>query len=252
MKKAKKIIALLLAMKKKIVIILLLCSICLGICACNMNAPNEVNQSDSIEQQIANPSAGNNQHDAESLYTGEQQNEIIKPQEGERPLLTFESENEYAEFLDLNEMPNNFVTYDEIKTIGIFECLVFLSDAYAEDYSSYMYSLVDSEGFGITLYVDHNQGVLSNSDSVSNLHGTNMRMLSDTRSGVFISEGLKYQYISGELFSISWKTQNINYTLCAFGEAMLSKYPISESTFVGKMLNSNTSTQAFDTVFDKT
>ena len=104
-------------MKEKIAIILLLCSICLAMCACNMNAPDEVNQSDSIEQQIANPSAGDNQHDAESLYTGEQQDEIIKPQEGERPLLTLESENEYAEFLDLNEMPDDFVTYDNIRTI---------------------------------------------------------------------------------------------------------------------------------------
>lgn len=238
-------------MKKKIAIILLLCSICLAMCACNMNAPDEVNQSDSTEQQIANPSAGDNQHDAESLYTGEQQDEIIKPQEGEHPLLTFESENEYAEFLDLNEMPDDFVTYDKIKTIGTFECLVFLSDAYAEDYSSYMYSLVDSEGFGITLYVDHSEGVLSNLDSVSNLHGTDMRMLSDTRSGVFTSDGLKYQYVSGELLSISWETLNVNYTLCASGAPMLSTYPLTKSTFVGKMLDTETYLNTYSVVFEK-
>ena len=236
-------------MKKKIAIILLLCSICLAMYACNMNdATDEVNQSDSTEQQIANPSAGDNQHDAESLYTGEQQDEIIKPQEGERPLLTFESENEYVEFLDLNEMPDDFVTYDKIKTIGTFECLVFLSDAYAEDYSSYMYSLVDSEGFGITLYVDHSEGVLSNLDSVLNLHGTDMRMLSDTRSGVFTYDGLKYKYVLGELLSISWETLNVNYTLCASGTPMLSTYPLTKSTFVGKMLNTDTAQQALNTV----
>ena len=222
-------------MKKKLTIILLLCFFCLAICACDMNALDEVNQNDS-----------------ESLCTDDHQNEIVIPQEGERPLLTFEAKNEYTEFLSINEMPNDFVSYNEIDAIGTFKGLVFLSNAYAKDYTSYMYSLVDSEGFEITLYIDHSDDVLLKSDSVSSPDGTNMRLLSNADSGIYTSNGLKYQYISGELLSISWETLNINYTLCASGTPMLSNYPLTDSTFVGKMLNSNTNMQTFNTVFDKT
>lgn len=218
--------------KNKLIIILSLCFLCIVLCACNVT--------DKVEQS-----------NSESLYTDDHQSETVKPQEGERPLLTFESENEYIEFLGLNVMSDDFVSYDEIDDIGTFKGLVFLSDAYAKDYKSYMYSLVDSEGFEITLYVDHSDGILPNLDSVSNLNGKNMRLLSNTSSGIYTSNGLNYQYVSGELLSISWETLNINYTLCASGNHMLSNYPLTQSTFVGKMLNSDTYLQTFNTVFDK-
>lgn len=236
-------------MKKKMVIIFLLCSICLAICACNMKASDEVNKNDSTEQQIATSSVGDNQHDSKPHYTSEQQNEIIKSQEGERPLLTFESQNEYTKFLNLNKMPDDFVSYNKINNIGTFKSLVFTSDAYNNDYSSYMYTLIDSIGFEITLYVDHNEGVLSKLDSISNLNGKDMRLLSDTRSGVYISNGLKYQYVSGQLLSISWEFQDINYSLCSSEPSLLSNYPLTESTFVGKMINNETAVQTLNNIY---
>ena len=222
-------------MKKKLTIIILLCCLCLAICSCNMNALNEVNQDDSTQ-----------------TNTNNLPKETVNPQDGERPLLTFETENEYMKFLNLVEMPANFVSYDEIVAIGAFNGLVFLSDAYTNDYSSYMYSLVDSEDFEITLYVDHNDAKESTETSVSKVTSTNMRLLSDTSDGVYVFDDIKYQYVSGKLLSISWKTQNINYTLCSTGKLMLSDYPLAESTFVGKMLNSNTALQSLNGVFDKT
>lgn len=221
-------------MKNKLTIIILLCSICLTICACNMNVLDGVNSSDSTE-----------------INTNALPKETVKPNEGERPILTFESENEYKKFLNLAELPADFVSYDEIVAIGAFKGVVFLSDAYANDYSSYMYSLVDFEGFEITLYVDHSEEALSTANSVSKVNKANMRLLSDTSSGVYVSGNIKYQYVSGELLSISWENQNINYTLCASGAPMLSDYPPAESTFVGKLFDTDTALKTLNTVFDE-
>ena len=261
-------------MKNKLTIILLLCSLCLAICACNMNALDEDNQSDSTEMHTNDLSNEESQGDStemptdaltneenqsdstemptDALTNEESQNvstetstdhlldDIVKPEEGDRPLLTLEFEDAYTEFINSTELPADFVSYDEIAAIGAFRGLVILSDAYTNDYSSYLYTLVDSEGFEISLYVDHNEKILSTANPVSNVNQTDMRMLSDTSRGVYTSNGLTYKYVSGELLSISWKNQNITYTLCASGAPMLSDYPLAESTFVGKMLNLTT------------
>ena len=234
-------------MKKKLTVILLLCSFCLAICACSMNV-FEVNQDDSTETHTDHLLNEDDQEDSAEMHTDHLLNEVVKPQEGERPLLTLESEDAYTKFLDSVEMPADFVPCDKIDVIGAFNGLVFLSDAYANDYSSYMYTLVDSEGFEITLYVDHRDEVLSTVSSVSKVNKTNMRLLSDTSRGVYVYNGIEYKYVSGELLSVSWKTQNITYRLCASGTPMLSDYPLTTSTFVGKMLNVETALQAFDII----
>ncbi|MBE6668328.1 MAG: hypothetical protein E7607_08490 [Ruminococcaceae bacterium] len=226
-------------MKKKFTAILLLCSLCLAICACDMNALDEVNQNNSTETY-----AKNNTEKTEGQDITEESDTII---EIEVELLTIESEAEYTDFLNSNEMPADFVSYDKIEAIGTFYGLVFLSDAYRNDYSSYMYSLIDSNGVEITLYVDHCDETLSTSSSILGVNEMDMRLLSDESSGAYVSDNIEYRYVSGKLLSISWKAQNINYTLC--GSMLLSGYPLTESTFVGKLLNTDTALQALETVF---
>lgn len=219
-------------MKKKLTIILLLSALCLTISACNMNTLNKVDGSDSTE-----------------MHTdGSLDDPVVLPEKGESPLLTLESINEYTKYLTLSKMPIDFVTYDQIELIGDFKSLVFLSDAYSNDYSSYMYTLIDSEGFEITLYVNNSAEILSTVTTVTEVDTKNMRSLSNTHSGTYVSGNINYQYVSGKLISISWVNQNINYTLC--GTSMLYEYPPAASTFVGKMLNTDTAKNIYDTIFD--
>ena len=247
-------------MKKKLIIILLLCSLCLTICACNISAPNEANQNSSTPNDALPPTENTTPNDTEPTDTDQGNlipGEIVKPNI-EYPLLGLSSKEEYTEFLNSVELPDDFVSYDKIDAIGDFDVLIFLSPAYTNNYSSYMYRFVDSEGFAIILYVDHRDQVLSTESSVSNVNKTNMRLLPDTSKNVcvYVSNNMKYTYISGKLQSISWKTQNITYTLCASGtpgtKMMLSDYPLTTSTFVGKMLNTETAPQALNTVFNDT
>ena len=269
-------------MKKKRTIILLLCSVCLAICACNGNAFDEIDQPDSTELQTdplvtevdatdstelrtdnppresdqPEPTETNvdplatevNETDSEPSSTSTQQNEFVEQPEGDRPSLYIGSENDYVAFLNSTELPSDFVSYDEIDAIGAFSCFIFLSDAYIKDYSEYMYVLIDSEGIEITLYVDHEKNVWPPKGPVLP-NGTNMRLLSNTDSGAYDFNGLVYEYLSGKLLSISWEIGDIYYTLYV-DTPMLSDYPLTESTFVGRMLNSDTALQAVNTVFD--
>ena len=241
-------------MKKKLITILLLCSLCLTICACNISAPDKVNQSDSTQNDDQPPTDNITPSDTNPTDTDQGNlipDEIDKPNI-ELPDVSFYSKEAYTEFLNSVELPDDFVSHDKIDAIGDFDALIFLSAAYQNDYSWYMYGLVDSEGFKITLYVDHRDEVLSTKNSVSNVNKTNMRLLPDTSKNVcvYVSNNMEYTYISGKLQSLSWKTQNITYTLCASGTPMLSDYPLTESTFVGKMLNTETAPQVLNAVFN--
>lgn len=160
------------------------------------------------------------------------------------PLVTLESKDAYTKFLNSVKLPNDFVSHDKIDAIGDFATLVFLSN----DGLWYVYSLVDSEGYKCALYVDHRDEVLSTESSVSNVTNANMRLLSDESKGSYVSDSIVYKYISGKLFTISWKEQNITYTL--MGNSLLYDYPLTDSTFIGKMLNTETAPQALNDVFN--
>ena len=231
-------------MKNKITIIALWCILCLILSACNINITDKNNQSDSTETNNMTDSS-NEEIDSQDI-----KNKTTEPYDIEIPLLTLESMDMYTEFLNSNEMPDDFVLYDEISDVGDFEILIFLCNAYSHDYSSYLYGLVDSEGFEISLYVEHNTDEFSlETDSIIQVNKTNMSLLTDTSDGDYIHDNIKYTYVSGELFSISWKTQNITYILCKGGYPMFSDYPPTTSTFVGKMLNLDTATQALNDIF---
>ena len=176
--------------------------------------------------------------------------EIVKPNI-QYPDVSFYSKEAYTEFLNSADLPDDFVSHDKIDAIGAFEGVVFLSDAYhLRDYSWYMYGLVDSTGFEITLYVDHRDRVLSTNPPVSNVNKTDMRLLPDVNEGVYsyVSDHLVYTFVAGSLSTISWKMQNITYKL--FFHKPISDYPLTESTFVGKMLNTETAPQALNDVFN--
>ena len=254
-------------MKNKLTIILILCFTCIVLCACN--ATNEVNHNsiannESIQNtETQNDTSQNNvtqnavtQNDATQNgetqsaqpekdtndFSGEVDTPII-----DVSLLTISSKEEYVDFLNSNQLPADFVSHDKISAIGDFKGLVILSDAYSNDYSSYMYSLVDSEGFAFSLYVDHKERESYLTNAVSNVNTTDMRALSDDSKGFYVYNDITYKYISGKISSIVWKSQNIIYTLS--GDAKFFNYPLTDSTFIGKMLNTDTALQVLNEVF---
>lgn len=219
-------------MKKLIAFSLMLCSfVTLYSCGNDHNASHDTNQ---------------------SVDTGihESNNHTVMPPEVERPLLTIESVEEYTKILNTEKMPNDFVKYESISKLGAFRSLVFLSNTAGGDYSSYMYNLVDTTGYEIALYINHD---VSNSptvsaDSMTSVDTSDMRHVAEKKSGTYVNQGLIYKYVSGELLSVSWTDHGISYRLC--GSSMLSNYPSSDLTFVGKLLNKDDAVVAVNDVFN--
>ena len=183
------------------------------------------------------------------MSNNEQNGDIEVSHGGERPLLTVESVKEYTDLTNSKKLPENFVTYEKINTLGVFKNLIFLSDTQANDYSSYVYTLVDSSGYEIAMYIDNliEDDVIVSTDAIANINANDMRTISNKASGIFKTDGITYRYVSGELLSISWIDQGISFRVC--GSSTLSDYPTTQSTFVGKMLNTNVATHAIGEIF---
>ena len=156
---------------------------------------------------------------------------------GDRPLLTIESLDEYKKVLKTNELPSDFVTHEQIKSMGAFSSMVFLSNAdgndYGKDYSGYMYNLVDESGYEYVLYVHHNASIDASvlPERITEANLQDLRRLDEKCSGTYYQDGLAYRYLSGKLTSIEWEHQGIHFTLSG-----LSDYPATNSTFIGQLL----------------
>lgn len=186
--------------------------------------------------------------DSSQSHSPETGNHIVMPEGGERPLLTLESIKEYQELINSGKLPSTFVQHEKISQIGDFKSLVFLSDALAGEYSSYMYNLVDASDYELALYVKHNATNQLTTSSITNVTPENLRLLSEKSSGAYIRDELVYQYVSGELLSITWVNEEITYTMS--GTSMLSDYPSTNSTFAGKLLNTDTATTTMNALLD--
>lgn len=219
-------------MKNLMLIIVLLC-LSLMVCACS-NSNN-----------IASDTTNQN-----NLITNhEQKGDIVTPHGGERPLLTFESVGEYTDFINSKKLPENFVTYEKINQLGDFKNLIFLSATGENDFSSYVYTLVDSTGYEIALYIDNlvMDEIVVPTDTIANINANDMRTIPEKNNGTFTTKGISYKYVAGELLSISWIDQGISFKVC--GSSTLSDYPTTQSTFVGKMLNTNVAVHAIEDFF---
>ena len=228
---------------------ILIATLCIGLMSCDF--VNDILGNPTTKQEDSTPQDNTTPSDTNPTDTDPGDlipDEIEKP-DIEYPQLYFYSKEEYTEFLNSADLPDDFVSHDKIDAIGDFEGVVFLHPAYLHDYSWYMYGLVDSTGYEFSLYVNHGDKVLPTESSVSNISKTDMRLLPDVNEGVYyyVSDHLVYTFVAGSLSTISWKMQNITYTLFFH---KISDYPLTDSTFVGKMLNTETAPQALNAVFN--
>lgn len=127
---------------------------------------------------------------------------------------------EYHKCIAAAELPDNFVTAEMLSDLGEFE--VFYVDPY--DFSGYMYCLNTIDGHEITLHVTHDPGRFQDSIykdwealDISKA-GTNMLQLKTEEQGIITRDGVEYRYrFTGDLGSISWIADNIQFTLSANG-----------------------------------
>ena len=235
-------------MKKTILLLLTLSLILSVFVSCDKGSSNDFSDTTGVETSGEETTAQNSEETTTETTEETKANTLsdatVDKPEIERPLLTLEDANMYTEFLDSTDLPEDFVSYDKIEVIGDFDGLVILSDAYLNDYSSYMYNLVDATGFDFVLYVDHVKEDSFIRDPISSVNEKDLRKQLDTSRGIYVCDNIVYTYITEGLLSIAWEDQNITYKL----SGSFYKYPLAESTFIGKMLDTDTAQQALNTV----
>lgn len=154
---------------------------------------------------------------------------------GEIPLTTFERYSDYEKFLKTAELPENFVKYEDIAHFGKFEGYVCLSDVRGGDYSQGFFNLKDSAGEYLGLYVYTMPREKEKVNIIDTVDSDDLRRVSSGVSGVYTFLDIDYRYVSGELLSMTWVKNGVEYVL--IGDSMLSDYPQNSDTVVSKMLD---------------
>lgn len=252
-------------MKKSIALILLVC-LSIVACACS-NADIDDFTSDVEESQEYNCTADASPNEAESSFealesVGETPTVAFGEEEsrsetqpitdgGERPLLTVDTFDEYTKMLNSIRLPDDFVSYEKISQFGDFGGLVFLSETQKGDFSWYMYNLFDPLGDRFVIYINSNSNARDKYPTETIPEGSidlsNMRRLAEEKRGVYAINGIEYNYVSGMLYSITWMHEGVEYVL--FGIHVLSNYPDTDSTLIGKLLNGNRSFETICSIF---
>ena len=182
--------------------------------------------------------------DAEESYKNKGSNDVppladpITPV-NEKQSITFVTYDTYKEFIEQNDLPEGFVDYEQVKEIGSFNSLVFLSDARNADYSEYMYGFTESSKNTVFLTIvpssKEKTSVISTPLSIDDINQSDMRFTKNKEvSGIFKIDDLSYKYIKGTLLSIMWEKNNLRYTLsCA---STFSDYQLNMDSYVSKLL----------------
>lgn len=165
------------------------------------------------------------------------------------PGLTFETFELYQKFIQTTQLPSDFVPYSSISQFGEFSGLVVLSDWMFGDYSACMYRMMDDMEYNFVLYTDATPQDIP-LESVTGVNLADMRTLETDSRGCYNHNGVKYNYISGKLYSIEWEHDGITYTLSKSGEDGFSKYPNTTDTIVGQLLNANVAAETINRVLN--
>lgn len=165
--------------------------------------------------------------------------EIIQPNVC-RPLFTISSYDEYLEFLESTDLPDDFVTYDSIAHWGSFRSFVFLSWYDWEGlypYSTYVYNIIDCNGVNLMIRICHNSDndSLSAENIITTVNPADMRRLSTDDTGVYDISGIKYRYFYGDLTVIKWNENGVTYSVGI--TSALCDHPDDFSSRLGQLLN---------------
>lgn len=150
---------------------------------------------------------------------------------------TGELPNGFYEYAD--DLPEDFVTYEKIEEIGVFESFYVPC---AWDIGTYCYFLNDKYT-EVTLYLNKEYDWDPDDYAYNGEFKTqDLRKIdSDDQRAVMQIKDVIYVYYMGNLRSIHWEINGVNYSLSA-GHA-LENYPLELDTAIAKLLNADTAVE---------
>ena len=153
---------------------------------------------------------------------------------GEMRTINIYDYDEYCKYVASAKLPESFIHYSQIESIGEFKRFV----TFPYDQSEGVYFLTDANGVEFMLYYDPIEDSQSDLQQLSTTSSVDMRTYSESTKGVVSIGAVNFQYLNGELLSIEWSTDSSLLTLYADN---FKDYPLDSecSTFISKMLDRN-------------
>lgn len=221
---------------------LLVVSLCFALCACS---------TEFVPQETNDGFATNN-----TLYTNPEETVT-----GFVPQLSMRTYEEYLVFIETgknpnshfapedqdynDEIPEDFVYYADVSTLGSFEALIMTC---AYDFSEYVYSLNDPYVGKFLLYIDHEPDELPSYPQILNVNRDDLRMVEKTETCIFRQGDLRYSYVQGKLSSVKWTANNIEY--CVFSR-YFEDSPLDADTAISKLLKAETAEAVAAAIVEK-
>lgn len=179
--------------------------------------------------------------------------ELINPDFVEIPSYDIYTLEEYQKFISAqNNLPNDFVPFDDLKQFGKFKKFYCLSDPSkgGVDFSWYQYKVVDESGCELSIAIDHTFEEKNNTTVNQQISSSSSVISNRNVNGFESSSEIKYVYLSsGSLLCIKWKSQGIQYTLGSSGR-LEEDYPATTSTLAGKLIYSDNATELLESIFE--
>ncbi len=132
------------------------------------------------------------------------------------PRLIIYDYSEYAEYVKIEELPGYFVTLDKMPPLGDFKKFSVMK-AYVNSgtYECYYYQFADDFGTTIGMTVYHVwEAETSTKEYVYDLDGDLRELDNKEKATKYYQHGdLTYCYLSGEIYTIEWVSNNIRFVL---------------------------------------
>ncbi len=168
----------------------------------------------------------------------------------DKNVFTVDSYYDYLKFINSTKLPDGFIYYNDICILGEFVDFICMSDTKSGDFSHYLYTVKDKEGFEITLYIeDADSYEAIEIEQISSVDPQDLRTVEQTTPVMYECEGIQYTYVEGKLNSVRWQSNECLYTVYV-DNPCLGEYPDDSSTIVGKLLNQQTALDAVETIHE--
>ena len=175
--------------------------------------------------------------------------ELLNPIEPEidYPYIDFATVDELEKYLQNNEVPTDFVTYNMISILGDFDYLVIMENALEPPYKykEYMYSFLNGEhGFSLYVYHDYEKEkdpYYVELPTITEMPSEDMRYAPEgVARGNYCVNDMEFRYLHGGLYTIHWYGKDGVYFSFVFEDFGRDKSYDIDNDLIKGFLNQNT------------
>ena len=148
---------------------------------------------------------------------------------------------EYYQFIDENELPREFITYDDLKDMGEFKAFAYEDQL---DWYTYLFRN-DSKQYAITIIQTAGDYAWGFKQTLFEEPNEDLRKYPNGLSGEYsidASEDIWYLYTNGCLGKIELKSNETIIEI--YGEYGMYLFPNDETNLISRLLNKNTALEA--------